>query len=386
MLKMSGATASTRVGGTFERRTGGCRPSVRPNSGRYRRGFGRTRRTCTMLSSPSGEHRCSRFNRTTFSNANNKTNNFSFSNVSVKSVFNSVFKSFFKNKEDDNEEGNPTRNTGIHLDMEVSFRRTVFNYAGRLRFGCGRAYSAYNNGKTGPNASPRAYARYGNANGIIERDRSLFNMIRGIAAYPSYNNSNGMMGSGYPAYRNANCGAGGIEGAIRVPTNVSGKRYIEVHRCNRPNVGNKPHKSLLIRIVISNDESFRHRSIGVFSGTSVSCTVTTLNKSVEVGAISKSVVCAITPNARANAHVHLGNGNIPSAEGGTVENSRCIALIIGAPANLSGRTGRTLGGFSRLSNNSLAGRNKTSASSGGGGKFVSGLGRSLSSLWVSSLW
>lgn len=360
-----------------------------PKSGRTRTGFGRTARTCAVLDSPRGEGRCSRFNRTTFrgnnKNTNNNFKNFSFGNTSVNSVFNSVFNSLFNNNdEDEHTGGNPVGKTGLHTHMGVAFRRTIFNYRGRLRVMLGSRYAAYRKANTGPNASPMAYPGYRKRNRIICARRSVFKVIHGMRAYPSYRKSNGVVGSGYASYHKAKCASS--EGGVRMsmPTNVSGNRDVHVHRGNRPNAGKNPENSLLMRMGITHRPVFRERSVGVFSATPLACTRTTLNNAMHVGAISKRIRCRIGPKARASAEVHLGKGNMPSLEGGGMHNSRCIAFIIRIPAGLGRRTGRTLHGFSRTYNGHPGSGSSSSfrGPRGGGGDFVSGLGRAFRSwLW-----
>lgn len=215
--------------------------------------------------------------------------------------------------------------------------------------------------------------------------RSFFKAMRGMRAYPGYNNSNGVIGRGYPGYTNAKCASdeGGV--GIAVPTNVSGKRDMHVHRGKRPKIGKKPEKSLLIRIGMSERPVFRERSVRVFSAITVSFTITALNNSIGVPAMSKSILCAMGPKAGASAGMHLGKGKIPSLEGARMEKSRCMALIVRAPRELDTRTGRTLEGFSRLDKGALRRRSSLTAGSrgsrggNGGGKFVSGVGRTFRS-------
>lgn len=259
------------MGGTCEGATGGCRPSLRPSSGRTRRGFGRYGRTCRILSSPSGGTECSRFNFTKISpgcNTNtNKCNNgnFKFSNsVSLNSVFSSFFNKNNNFNNFNNEgPGTPRQNESVRVSVGVAFRRTTGNYGGAIRIPEIRSYDRYNNDNTTGNSRTGAYPSYNNGNCIGIRGEVNFAIISSRHRYAGYNNHNGVVSGPYPGYNNGN----GMEheGGVRIsiPTNVDRSEVLAVHNLNSDNFGNNPTNSLGVVMGVGGRPCFAHRNCGI---------------------------------------------------------------------------------------------------------------------------
>lgn len=320
ILKVSGGTSRTAVGGTCQGLTGGCRPSVGGKGPGTRGVFRRMARTCRILKSPGGQGLCSRCNpvslRTNFSprgvgrtrckgpfrgkkfcrscsskRPNGKCRRFRFSNSSsVSSVLSGLFKGGNKfrkaknfNKEDKfkdakrfNDNFNKMRRRekrGVRARMPVDFRRTMFNYSGEF------ALSSDSKGDRG--------------------------------------------------FR------------IRVPTNVTGKRSIHLGKGKRGKCG-KGSKSLLVGIGIKRGSNCRQGNRSICAAIGVPCAATILKKRVGVRALCKSIIYGVGPNARSKTGVQLGKGNMTTVGGPTIRKSRCTRIRVRIPARLSRATGRGL--------------------------------------------
>lgn len=329
--------------------------------GRTRTGFGRTGRTCRILSSRAGGTRCSRFNRSTFgrknnTNTNNFRNNFNNFNNRTKnfnSVFNSVFNNVFNNK---HRRRNPRGNGSLHRSVSVSFRSTTFNGSVRVRIRHRRRYSRYRNANNRPNSHISAYPGYRNSNRRTIVRGAPFKHVRSIHAYSHYRNANGDVRGPYSGYHNANRVLTGQGVSVGVPTNMSDKSHLHMTGRKRPNVLNNPGKSLCMCVFIHPRGRFRQGNGSIVDHMGVDFTRTTLNTAVRIGALSNGMRLGVPRNARAKATFHMGNGNVPCLHGPGRENSRRVIMAIRAPGGLAsarhrlllhftGRDGRSMGGL-----------------------------------------
>ncbi len=346
ILNISGATSSSRVGGTCGGVTVGCRPSQGPSSGRTRTGFGRTTRTCSILHSPRGHTHCSRFKRSTINNTKNFNNN----NVGVSSVF-SVFNSVFKNRKKFNNfnknnketHGPRCQNKSLELGIGVGLRRVSAKMAGGFGIGGGIAYARYRKDNTRKDNTARSYPAYRNGNCMVGARRDVFNVVRARTIYPAYNKRKAVVGGGYGTYGNRNVAGKRRIVRIGVPTNMNSNVMIGIDNGNRTtHHGNIP-KSVRICVRRRPGGRLLERSGGLVFGLLLSIPATTLNKSTRVPAVSKGMGVGVRPNARPNGIMQLENGKLP-----TIRNCKCNgkSLVMGVdvcvPRALDGRREGTL--------------------------------------------
>lgn len=362
ILRISGATALSIVGGTCHGGTVRCRPSGGPKSGRTRRGFGRTTRTCSILDGPSGHTHCSRFKRTKVDKTTN--NNFrkfkrNVSVSSVFSVFNSVFnkrKKNFKNFKNFNNNKHSTRhgfhNSSLHMGMGLGLGRVSAKMRGGFGLGGCMAYSRYRNSKTRKRKKARAYPAYRKAKDVAHARRDVFKVIRSRDMYPRYGKRKGVVGGGYGTYtkRNVMCKRRIIR--IGVPTNITRKVRLSIGKGKGTNGrGNIPN-SLLIIVRRRSRPSLVHSRGSLVCGLLLDIPATTLKNAMRVPAVSDGMGMGVRPNARPNGILHLENGKLPgigdcNCDGNA--NSLLIGMDMCVPRALGGSRGRTLRGVRRSS-------------------------------------
>lgn len=345
-----------RVGGTCHGGTVRCRPSGGPNSGRTRRGFGRTTRTCSMLDGPSGHSHCSRFNRTKIdntTNGNNPFNNFNNRNVSVSSVF-SVFNSVFKNhkkKFNNFDKFNNNKNSrrqqchkdSLHIGIGLALGRVSAKIRGGFGLGGCIPYSRYRNDNTRKSNNSRAYPAYGNDNAIVHGRRAVLKAVRAHTAYSAYGNRNGVVGGGYGGYDNSKVICNRRMIAIRVPTKITRNVRLSVDNGKGTNGrGNIP-KSLLVLMRRRPRPSLVHSRGSLVCGLLLDFPATTLNKTIRVPAVSKGIGMGVSSNARPKGMLHLHNGKLPGI-GKCKAKSLLIGIDVCIPRTLGGRRGDTLRG------------------------------------------
>ncbi len=378
ILNINGSTGTSSVGGTCHGVTVRCRPSHRANGdrargGRTRRGFGRTTRTCSILSSRRGHGRCSRFNFRKPS-VNDNFNNFNNDKSSISSVlrdiFNSSFTDVFNNDfnngdcasrdHNNHNNGHICGNRSLHVGIGIALRRTDANIAGGLGVHGSIYYNDYRNANDTSNDNVAAYSRYNNSNTICHARRDVFNIVRSRSIYPVYRNRNRVVHGGYHSYSNDNIMENRRIVRIRVPTNINSNVVIATRNGNGTNPHGNIDNSVRVCVTRRPRDAFVHSNRSLVCGLLLSFPATTLNNSIRIPALSKGQTeVGVRPNARPNGALELEKGNLPTI-GNCNDNHNSLLIgvdicIPGALATSRHRTVRCLHNDDGLGNSRRAG-------------------------------